>query len=69
MQYQTGNHVSLTTIRRLRRQTKLHDVLLATTGEIEVYWINACNQFKAVHKQAMALNGSHLITLYQSHAK
>ena len=49
MQYQTGKHVSLTTIRRLMRQTKLQDALLATTGEFEKYWIDAYKQFKEVH--------------------
>ena len=63
MQQQTGNHVSLTTIRRLMRQTQLNDALLETTGEIEVYRIDACKQFKVVHKQDKALNGAHLITL------
>ena len=69
MQQQTGNHVNLTTIRRLMRQTQLNDALLESTGEIEVYRIDACKQFKAVHKQAKALNGAHLITLDQAHAK
>ena len=51
MQHQTGKHVSLTTIRRLMRQTKLQDALLATTGEIEEYWIDACKQYKEVQKR------------------
>ena len=69
MQHQTGKHVRLTTIRRLMRQTKLLDAILATTGEIEEYWIYACKQFKTVYKQAKALNGTRLITPYQVHAK
>ena len=68
MQNQTGKHVSLTTIRRLMRQTKLQDALLATTGEIEEYWIDACKQYKEVQKKAKALNGTHLITLDKEHA-
>ena len=68
MQYQTGKHTSLTTIRRLMRQTKLQDALLATTGEIEEYWIYACKQFKEVHKKTKALNRTHLITLDKVHA-
>ena len=68
MQHQTGKYVSLATIRRLMRQTKLQDALLATTGEIEEYWIDACKQFKEVHKKAKALNGTHLITLEKAHA-
>ena len=51
------------------RQTKLNDSLLETIGEIEVYWADACEQFKPVQKQAKALNGAHLITLDQAHAK
>ena len=68
MQHQTGKHVSLTTIRRLMRQTKLQDSPLATTGEIEEYWIDACKKFKEGHNKAKALNGTHLITLDKAHA-
>ena len=72
MRKQTVNHFShviLTTIRRLMRQTKLNNVLLATTRKIEVYWIDACKTFEAVHKRAKDLNEDHLITLDQVHAK
>ena len=69
MQHQTGNHASLTTIHRLMRQTKLNDALLATTGEIEVYRLDTCTKFKAVHKQAKVLNGAHLITVDQANAQ
>ena len=40
IQQQADKHVSLTTIRRLMRQTNLNDALLVTTGKIEVYWID-----------------------------
>ena len=69
MRKQTGKHVSLTTIRRLMRQTKINDALLETTGEIEIYLVDACKQFRAVHKQVKDLNGAYLITLDQAHAK
>ena len=69
MRKQTGKHVSLTTIRRLMRQTIIKDTLLAPTREIEVYLIDACKQFRAVHKQVKDLNGAYLITLYQAHTK
>ena len=69
MKKQTGKHVSLTTIRRLMRQTKINDTLLETTEKIEVYLIDACKQFRAVHKQVKDLNGNYLITLDQAHAK
>ena len=52
MRKQTGKHISLTTIRRLIRQTKLKDAQWESTREIEVYWINACTQFKVVHNRA-----------------
>ena len=42
--------------------------MLATTGEIKEYWIEACKQFKEVHKKEKALNGSHLIALDKAHA-
>ena len=51
------------------RRTKINDDLLATTGKMKVYWIDACKKFKEVHKQAKALNGAHLITLDQAHEK
>ena len=51
------------------RQTKLNDALLATTRKIEVYWIDPCKTFEAVNKRAKDLNGDHLITLDQVHAK
>ena len=69
MRRQTGKDVSLTTIRRLMRQTKLNDALLVTIGKIDVYWIDSCEKLKVVHKQAKELNGDHLITLNQAHAK
>ena len=69
MRRQTSKDVSLTTIRWLMRQTKLNDALLATIGKIEVYWIDAWKKLKAVHKQAKKLNGDHIITLDQAHAK
>ena len=69
MRKQTGKHISLTTIRRLMRQTKLNDALLVTIGKIDVYWIDSCEKLKVVHKQAKELNGDHLITLNQAHAK
>ena len=42
---------------------------MTTTGEIEVYWIDACQHFKAAHKQAKDLNGDHLITPDQAYVK
>ena len=51
------------------RQTKLNDTLLVTTREIEVYWIDACTQFKTVHTRAKDQNGAHPIILDQAHAK
>ena len=51
------------------RQTKLNNILLTTTRKIEVYWIDACKKFEAVHKRAKDLNGDHLIILDQVHAK
>ena len=69
MRKQTGKHVSLTTIRRLMRQTIIKDTLLAPTREIEIYLIDACKQFWSVHKRAKDLNRTRLITLDQAHAK
>ena len=66
---QTDKYVNLTKIRQLMRQTKLNDALLATTREIEIYWIYACTQFKIVHKRSKDWNGAHLIILDQAHAK
>ena len=69
MRKQIGKHVSLTTIQRLIRQTKLNNDILVITGKIEFYRIDACTQFKVVHKRIKDLNGTHLIILDQAHAK
>ena len=48
---------------------KLRDTILVTTEEIEIHLIDACKQFRDVHKRAKDLNRIHFITLGQAHAK
>ena len=61
MREKTGKQVNLTTIRRLTRQPKLRDSLMVSTEDIEDHLLEACKQFREVHKRAKALNRNHPI--------
>ena len=43
------------------RQPKLRDSLMVSTEDIEDHLLEACKQFREVHKRAKALNRNHPI--------
>ena len=58
----TSKRISLTSIRRLMRQTKLHKALESTMGEIEVKLREAKKDFRDIKKKCQRITyGSHNI--------
>ena len=59
----TGKNISLTTIRRLMRQTELRKALQCTKDEIEDNFSKACKKFREVHKEAASLHQTYRLSL------
>ena len=65
----TGKHISLTSIRRLTRHTKLNNALLETETEIEDNLLSAEKNFRKIHKFAKDLHVAHFISIDQENAR